>query len=127
MNERFSGRGHARHLCKKCSQLGKEELEYRQAVLNVDRCLDWNGRLRRKQRKTFERFRDHPDERVRRYVEELEERWAEERREWREILRQEEEWEDAMLARVEAMESEETGAKPEDVAGEAFEDDEIPF
>jgi hypothetical protein len=31
-NERFSGAGHARHLCKDCQKLGAEELTYRQAV-----------------------------------------------------------------------------------------------
>jgi hypothetical protein len=70
-NERFSGRGHARHLCKDCAKLGKEELAYRQAVRNIDRLLDWNGVVRRKQRKSFEHFLSHPDARVRRYAEEI--------------------------------------------------------
>ncbi len=128
-NERFSGRGHRRHLCKKCSKLGKEELEYRQAVRNIDRCLDWNGRLRRKQRKSFERFRDHPAERVRRYVERLEASWAEEQRRWREIRRQEEAmeetWADEMAAKAEATDDEwpELG---DSLAGD-HEDNEIPF
>ncbi len=127
-NERFSGRGHRRHLCKKCSRLGKEELEYRQAVRNIDRCLDWSGRPRRKQRKTFERFRHHASERVRRYVEELEAYWAEERRQWRELRRLdealEEAWENDIVARAEAANDEwpERGDLPAD-----FEDDEIPF
>jgi hypothetical protein len=30
-NERFSGKGHARHLCKDCEKLGSAELEARQA------------------------------------------------------------------------------------------------
>lgn len=70
-NERFSGRGHARHLCKECSKLGKEEHAYRQAVRDIDGLLDWNGVVRRKQQKSFERFLLHPDERVRRYAEEV--------------------------------------------------------
>jgi transposase InsO family protein len=70
-NERFSGRGHAHHLCKDCAQLGKEELAYRQAVRDIDRLLDWNGLVRRRQRKSFERFLSHPDERVRRYAEQV--------------------------------------------------------
>ncbi len=128
-NERFSGRGHRRHLCKKCSRLGKEELEYRQAVRNIDRCLDWDGRLRRKQRKSFERFRDHPNERVRRYLEKLEASWAEERRRWRELRRQEEAleeaWENEMAASVEAAREE--GSELEDFPAGGLEDDEIPF
>jgi hypothetical protein len=70
-NERFSGRGHARHLCKDCAKLGKEELAYRQAIRDIDRLLDWNGLVRRRQRKSFERFLSHADERVRRYAEEV--------------------------------------------------------
>ena len=68
-NERFSGRGHARHLCKECSKLGNEELAYRQALRDIDRLLDCDGLVRRKHRKTFEHFLLHPDERVRRYAE----------------------------------------------------------
>jgi hypothetical protein len=70
-NERFSGRGHSGHLCKECSRLGKEELAYRQAARDIDRLVDWNGVVRRKQRKTFERFLSHPEERVRRYAKEV--------------------------------------------------------
>ncbi len=70
-NERFSGRGHALHLCNDCSKLGKEELAYRQAVRDINQLLDWDGVVRRKQRKSFERFLSHPDERVRRYAEEV--------------------------------------------------------
>ena len=70
-NERFSGRGHAGHLCKECSRLGKEELAYRQAARDIDRLVDRNGVVRWKQRKTFEQFLLHPDERIRRYAKEL--------------------------------------------------------
>jgi hypothetical protein len=84
-NERFSGRGHARHLCKACSKLGKEELAYRQAVRDIGRLLDWNGLVRRKQRKSVERFLSHTDERVRRYAEKV----AAEDARMREAFRQE--------------------------------------
>jgi hypothetical protein len=67
-NEQFSGRGHARHLCRECAKLGKKDLAYRQAARDIDRMVDWNGRVRRKQRKSFERFLSHPDERVRRHA-----------------------------------------------------------
>jgi hypothetical protein len=67
-NERFSGRGHARHVCSDCSKLGVKELAYRQTIRDIDRLLDWNGAIRRRQRKAFERFLAHPDERVRRYA-----------------------------------------------------------
>jgi hypothetical protein len=70
-NERFSGRNHSRHLCKECSRLGKTELAYRSEVRNIDRLLDWDGLIRRKQRRTFERYLSRADERVRKYAEEV--------------------------------------------------------
>ena len=42
-NEKFSGRGHARHLCRECAKLGAEELAYRQALRNLERCITWEG------------------------------------------------------------------------------------
>jgi hypothetical protein len=69
-NEKFSGRGHARHLCRDCSKLGKEELAYRQAVRDIERLVDERiGVVPRKHRKSFERFLFHPDERIRRHAE----------------------------------------------------------
>jgi hypothetical protein len=53
-NERFSGPGHARHLCRDCAKLGPAELAYRQALHDLHRCLTFDGRVRRTQRKTFE-------------------------------------------------------------------------
>ncbi|MBN1652924.1 MAG: hypothetical protein JXA30_04030 [Deltaproteobacteria bacterium] len=82
-NERFSGKGHRRHLCKDCSKLGKEELEYRQHIRNIDQLLDWDGRIRRKQRLNFEKYLNHSDERVRVYAQRAmahNERLREERR-----------------------------------------------
>src|SRR6185437_10716267 len=76
-NEAFSGRGHAKHLCRECSRLGKDELAYRQAVRNIDRCFNGEGLLRRQHRATFEKFLRHPDAYVRLYAAE---RAAEDRR-----------------------------------------------
>ena len=42
-NEKFSGRGHARHVCRECAKLGAEELAYRQALRNLERCMTWEG------------------------------------------------------------------------------------
>lgn len=36
-NERFSGKGHARHICKACSKLDGTEKVYRQALVDLDR------------------------------------------------------------------------------------------
>jgi hypothetical protein len=69
-NERFSGGGHARHLCKDCNKLGQEELAYRQAVRDIDRTLQWEtGRVKRKHRHDFARFLCHPNQRIRLYAE----------------------------------------------------------
>ena len=71
-NEKFSGRGHARHLCKDCARLGKEELAYRQAIRNLERLLTWEGRMPRKNREQFRRYLKHKDERVRAYAQQIE-------------------------------------------------------
>jgi len=70
-NEKFSGRGHARHLCRECAKLGAEELAYRQARRNLERCMTWEGIIPRKRRKSFETFLDHKDRRIRARAEEM--------------------------------------------------------
>lgn len=66
-NERFSGRGHARHLCRECSRLPAEERNYRQAVLDIERVLSRAGKWR-KELTQLDGYREHPDERVRRFL-----------------------------------------------------------
>ena len=57
---------------------------------NIDRLLDFDGRVRKKQRKEFERYLKHEDQRVSEYAAEVQ-RFAEERRRaWRESLDEEE-------------------------------------
>ncbi len=85
-NEKFSGAGHARHLCKECSRLGREELEYRQNLVDLERLVTWEGIIGRKKRKSFLRFLDHPDPRIRKYAADLD---AQDRR-IRSLLRDEE-------------------------------------
>ena len=63
-NEKFSGRGHAQHLCKDCARLGKEELAYRQTVRNLERLLTREGRIPRRNREQFRKYLNHKDERV---------------------------------------------------------------
>lgn len=70
-NESFSGHGHARHVCRECSRLGKEELEYRQAIRNVDRALHSDHCISRRDRVILERSLQHPNPRVQLYVAEL--------------------------------------------------------
>src|SRR5208283_1175023 len=67
-NGKFSGKGHARHLCKECARLGKEELAYRQTMRDLDRLLTWNGHIPRRNRAQFRKYLDHKDERIRAYA-----------------------------------------------------------
>ena len=70
-NEKFSGGGHARHLCRDCSKLGTHELAYRQALNDLERCITWEGINPRRRRKTFEQFLSHDDPRIRTLAEEM--------------------------------------------------------
>lgn len=70
-NEKFSGRGHGRHLCRDCARLGEAELTYLQALRNLERCVTWEGIIPRKRRKTFQHFLAHEDPRIRAAAEEL--------------------------------------------------------
>ena len=77
-NEKFSGRGHARHLCRDCARLGNEELACRQSVRNLERLLTWDGRVPRENREQFKKYLNHDKERVRAFATELEttDAWA---------------------------------------------------
>lgn len=70
-NEKFSGRGHARHVCKECAKLGSEELAFRQACRNLERCATWEGIIPRKRRKSFQAFLNHDDPRIRALAEQM--------------------------------------------------------
>jgi len=64
-NERFGGGGHAHHVCRDCQKLGKEELEYRQASRDLGRLVTWDGMIPRKHKKSFDRFLNHSNPRIR--------------------------------------------------------------
>lgn len=70
-NEKFSGNGHRRHLCKDCKKLGKEEIAFRQHQRDIDRLLDWDGKIRRKTRHVFQSYLNHSDPRVQVYAEKV--------------------------------------------------------
>lgn len=125
-NEKFSGKGHARHLCKACTRLGAEELAYRQALRNLERCMAMSTIIPRKHRDSFNRFLAHKDPRIRAAAREMEALDAQTRAEWRETRRQERELEDRMLEAWECIQA----VEPEfgDVTDcEDYHDDEIPF
>jgi hypothetical protein len=82
-NERFSGRGHARHLCKQCARLEKRELAYRQALRNLERMVTWEGIIPHKKHRQFRKYLVHEDQRIRAFACELEAADAVERAELR--------------------------------------------
>lgn len=131
-NEEFSGKGHRRHLCRDCARLGSEELAYRQAVSDIGRCLCDDGRIRRKQRKTFEQFLHHENPRIRALAVEVQEEDRLARASWEEIERLEEEWAAALIAEEDGWPE---GDEPIDIDSARHgaashghhRDDEIPF
>lgn len=94
-NEKFSGAGHKRHVCRDCAKLGPDELAYRQSVRDLDRCTTREGFIRRKQRAAFERFLRHEDPQIRAMAEDLDrvDSWM--REQWR-VERDAEEFAEAM-------------------------------
>jgi hypothetical protein len=98
-NERFSGGGHARHICKQCSKLGKEELAFRSAVRNIDR-------MRPRDRVALQKIADtHAEDRVREYAAEVLEDWRLEREEWRAEAREYAEQLEALMQEAEMEEA----------------------
>ncbi|MDX9721093.1 MAG: hypothetical protein RBU37_10105 [Myxococcota bacterium] len=63
-HERFTGKGHRRHVCRDCAKLPAEELAFRQAVCDLERCVRRGGILKR-HKKTFAAFLEHGDPRIR--------------------------------------------------------------
>jgi hypothetical protein len=70
-NEKFSGRGHALQICRDCGKLGPEELAYRQECRNLEGCMTWEGIIPRERRKSFGRFLNHADRRIRALAEQM--------------------------------------------------------
>ena len=104
-HEQFSGKGHARHLCKACARLGAEELAYRQALRNLECGRGMSPTIPRQHRQSYNRFLTHQDSRIRAAAREMQERDAQTRAERRELRRQEQEREDRMLDAWECIEA----------------------
>lgn len=64
-NEKFSGKGHKRHLCRECMRLGPEELKYQQALRNMEKCVSDEGHVFKRRRKEFDTYLQHEDPRIR--------------------------------------------------------------
>ena len=131
-NEAFSGGRPGGRPCKRCKRLGPEELEYRQATLDIDRVVDVPGYLRPRDRPRIERFLTHPNERVRNYARRTLDFEDEQRREY--LARREEErvMEDVAVAYHEALRGAREAAEAAGyrwfVVGSAeIDSDDIPF
>lgn len=70
-NEKFSGKGHAQHLCRNCRRLPVEVREFRGAENNLQRCATWDGLIPRKRRRQFEPFLEHPNSLIRAMAHEM--------------------------------------------------------
>lgn len=121
-NERFSGRNHARHLCKECARLGKEELAYRQAIRNLEQLLTADGGIPRKHQNEFNKYLTHESERVRNYAIEIEAAHAIECADWR-LLRDLDELNYQLAAEAGLFDYEEEVSLPHPDRS----DEEIPF
>jgi hypothetical protein len=114
-NERFSGRNHARHLCRECAHLPAEEREYRQGERDIERLLHDGIHIPRRRRAQFDRFLQHPNARVRdlaRRILDEHQRDAEERRRMRD---EDEAW--ATDPSIESSTSGDAGTGESDEAG----------
>lgn len=136
-NERFSGRNHARHLCRDCARLPAEEREYRQGERDIERLLHDGIYVPRRRRAQFNSFLAHPNARVRDLARRIlaeQQRYAEE---MRQLRGQEEEEEDLVEALKRALpESGARGAGTSEDAGTTTAnrdraqdpgDDDLPF
>lgn len=92
-NERFSGKGHARHVCRDCQKLGPAELKRRQIARNLDRLVNLDGIIPRRHRQAFEGYLTHSDPDVRAAAEAYQridaDNRAKRRVEWEELRREE--------------------------------------
>ena len=79
-NEKFSGTGHARHLCKACQKLPSEEREFRSARNILARCVTWEGIIPKKKWRQFLAFLEHPNPTIREFAAEMQQEDAEQRR-----------------------------------------------
>lgn len=65
-NERFSGKGRQRHVCRECARLPARELECAQAIRNIGGLVGYSTLIKWKHRQILEsKYLQHPDERVR--------------------------------------------------------------
>lgn len=61
-NEKFSGRGHAQHICKECAKLPREK---KNEIQTINRIISLPFRLKKQQREWLEKMKSDPNEAVR--------------------------------------------------------------
>ncbi len=121
-HEKFTGRGHRDHICKDCQKLPKKEREIRQAIRNIEQLFTWEGFVRNGRRKELDKYLEHPDERVREYAQQVQERDRTERELQRKIQQQEEAEIDKWAAGFDP-----DPAEDESASSWSPPDDDIPF
>jgi hypothetical protein len=110
-------------LCRECQRLGAEELQYRQALRDLERLVSWDGIIRRKRRQQFAPFLEHANPRVRALAEELQQEDLRVRELYKRAREEDERLLESQVLREYALAEEEDFA-PEDFASE---DDQVPF
>ncbi|TYQ15264.1 UNVERIFIED_CONTAM: hypothetical protein Cloal_1698 [Acetivibrio alkalicellulosi] len=127
-NERFSGKGHARHICKKCSKLPIEE-QHEQINLNRIFSLYRYSNLSKVNRIKLEKFLGNKSKKVREAAREMLDEFTGKSR--YKIMEDEEyEYEEFMLSNLEDYEfvkQLEDDCYLDDTEGNYIEDDELPF
>ena len=118
-NERFSGKGHASHICKKCSQLPIEE---RNEQINLNRIFSLYrySNLSKVNRIKLEKFLGNKSEKVREAARELLDEFSGESR-YKKIKDEEYEYELFILSNLEDEEF------LDELEYDCFEDEEVPF
>ena len=64
----MTGKNHGRHLCKECSKLDKDEIQFRQTLRNAERLIGWGGTIRNRNKRALEKFLNNKDKRISDYV-----------------------------------------------------------
>ena len=128
-NERFSGRNHARHLCRDCARLPREELQYRQAERNIECLLHDGFHIPRRKRAQFDRFLTHANARVRELAQRILADVERDAEEWRRMRDGDEAWATSPIAgsgEADAGVWDSGATAPEEDRDDDLEDD-VPF
>lgn len=125
-NERFSGKGHARHICKACSKLDGSEKEYRQALADLDRAMRHTYPfIHKSRRKWFDALATSPNEKIKKLHAEVTADMAREREQRRRLREADERAMEEYAAGFESVPAEEPNPCNDPASGDDPED--LPF